>query len=54
MPGLNVPIGLILDEWYKLNNYHKDNGDGLDFFHVGSSLGAGRYITIYQRINLPI
>ncbi len=32
---------LILDEWYKLNNYHKDNGDGLDFFHVGSSLGAG-------------
>ncbi|MHA7610320.1 DUF4861 family protein [Elizabethkingia meningoseptica] len=32
---------LILDEWYKLNNYHNDNGDGLDFFHVGSSLGAG-------------
>ncbi|WP_407534195.1 DUF4861 family protein [Elizabethkingia miricola] len=32
---------LILDEWYKLNNYHKDNGDGLDFFHVGSSLGSG-------------
>ena len=44
---------LILDEWYKLNNYHKDNGDGLDFFHVGSSLGQEIYYHL-SGINLPI
>lgn len=32
---------MVINEWYKLNNYHQDNGDGLDFFQVGSTLGAG-------------
>lgn len=32
---------MVINEWYKLNNYHKDNGDGLDFFQVGNTLGAG-------------
>ena len=32
---------LILNKWYKQNNYHKDNGEGLDYYHVGLTLGAG-------------
>lgn len=32
---------LILNEWYKTNKYHEDNGDGLDYYHVGYFLGAG-------------
>lgn len=32
---------LILNEWYKTNKYHSDNGDGLDYYHVGYFLGAG-------------
>ncbi len=32
---------LIIDKWYKLNNYHKDNGEGLDCFKVGRTLGCG-------------
>ena len=32
---------MILNEWYKTNKYHEDNGDGLDYYHVGYFLGAG-------------
>ncbi|MBK0381786.1 DUF4861 domain-containing protein [Pedobacter sp. SD-b] len=32
---------LIINEWYKLDNYHHDNGDGVDAYHVGMTLGAG-------------
>lgn len=32
---------LIIDKWYKLDNYHNDNGDGLDYYKVGFTLGAG-------------
>ncbi|HLY68076.1 MAG TPA: DUF4861 family protein, partial [Puia sp.] len=32
---------LILNERYKRGEYHIDHGDGLDFYHVGFSLGAG-------------
>lgn len=37
---------LIIDKWYKddlagLASYHKDNGEGLDDYKVGRSLGAG-------------
>ncbi|ASK32030.1 DUF4861 domain-containing protein [Chryseobacterium sp. T16E-39] len=32
---------MVINEWYKQNNYHQDNGDGLDFFQVGRTLGAG-------------
>ena len=32
---------LIIDKWYKLNDYHKDHGEGLDYYKVGRTLGAG-------------
>ena len=36
----------VVDRWYRLDaakvqSYHKDNGEGYDTFHVGSSLGCG-------------
>lgn len=32
---------LILDTWYKQNDYHHDHGQGLDYYNVGLTLGAG-------------
>src|SRR5882757_484635 len=32
---------LILNKWYKEGNYHKDNGEGMDYYGVGKTLGAG-------------
>lgn len=32
---------LILNERYKRGEYHIDHGDGMDYYHVGYSLGAG-------------
>lgn len=32
---------LVIDKWYKQNDYHKDHGEGLDFYGVGKTLGAG-------------
>lgn len=32
---------LVIDTRYKGNKYHVDNGDGLDYYHVGLTLGAG-------------
>lgn len=32
---------MILNERYKLADYHIDHGDGMDYYHVGYSLGAG-------------
>lgn len=32
---------LILNERYKRGEYHVDLGDGLDYYHVGHTLGAG-------------
>jgi len=32
---------MVIDQWYKLDNYHHDNGQGLDFYSVGLTLGAG-------------
>lgn len=31
---------LVLNKRYQLNDYHNDHGDGLDYYHVGFSLGA--------------
>lgn len=31
---------LVVDAWYK-RRYHKDEGEGLDYYHVGKSRGAG-------------
>lgn len=32
---------LVIDKRYKRGNYHEDAGDGLDYYHVGLTLGAG-------------
>lgn len=32
---------LIIDKWYKMDDYHKDHGEGLDYYSVGQTLGAG-------------
>lgn len=32
---------LVLNDRYKRNDYHIDHGDGLDYYHVGQTLGAG-------------
>src|SRR5690606_16672426 len=35
------PGKLVINEWYKTGDYHKDHGDGLDYYSVGFTLGAG-------------
>ena len=37
---------LVINYRYKTNDYHVDHGNGLDYYHVGYSLGAGN-ITPY-------
>lgn len=32
---------LVIDKWYKSGDYHKDHGEGLDYYSVGQTLGAG-------------
>lgn len=32
---------MIIDKWYKGADYHKDHGEGLDYYSVGYTLGAG-------------
>jgi hypothetical protein len=32
---------LVLNRWYQTNDYHRDNGQGLDYYHVGMTLGGG-------------
>ena len=32
---------MVLDKWYKTGDYHADHGDGLDYYSVGFTLGAG-------------
>lgn len=32
---------LVINEWYRKNDYHKDHGEGMDFYGVGTTLGAG-------------
>lgn len=32
---------LIINDWYKRNDYHTDNGEGMDYYKVGFTLGAG-------------
>jgi hypothetical protein len=32
---------LVINDRYKKNDYHKDHGDGLDYYTVGFTLGAG-------------
>ena len=32
---------LVIDRWYADGHYHRDDGEGADFFSVGPTLGAG-------------
>lgn len=32
---------LVINKWYKTDDYHKDHGEGLDYYSVGQTLGAG-------------
>lgn len=32
---------LVIDRWYKTDNYDKDHGEGLDFYSVGEGRGCG-------------
>ena len=32
---------LVINKWYKENNYHTDLGEGMDYYQVGITLGAG-------------
>jgi rhamnogalacturonyl hydrolase YesR len=32
---------LVIDNWYKSRAYHKDRGEGLDYYHVGGGRGCG-------------
>jgi hypothetical protein len=32
---------LVINDWYKTGDYHKDHGDGMDYYSVGLTLGAG-------------
>ena len=32
---------LVVNDWYMVDNYHQDNGDGGDFYSVGKSRGCG-------------
>lgn len=32
---------MVINERYKRNDYHVDHGDGMDYYHVGFTLGAG-------------
>lgn len=39
---------LVLDRWYKENDYHNDKGEGMDYYQVGITLGAGDIAPYYQ------
>lgn len=32
---------LVINDWYKTGDYHKDHGSGMDYYSVGLTLGAG-------------
>ena len=32
---------MVIDKWYKEGDYHTDHGEGLDYYSVGQTLGAG-------------
>lgn len=33
--------GLVVDKWYAHGDYHTDHGEGMDYYSVGQTLGAG-------------
>lgn len=39
---------LIIDKWYKSGDYHTDHGEGMDYYKVGRTLGAGAIAPIFE------
>jgi len=39
---------LIIDKWYAHGKYHKDHGEGADFYKVGPTLGCGGLGLLYK------
>jgi Domain of unknown function (DUF4861) len=39
---------LVINTRYKGDKYHVDNGDGMDYYHVGHTLGAGNIAPIVK------
>lgn len=42
---------LVINKWYRENDYHKDHGEGMDYYSVGQTLGAGD-LAIYYNDNI--
>ena len=40
---------LVVDKWYKQDDYHTDHGEGLDYYAVGQTLGAGDIAPYFDR-----
>lgn len=45
-PGVDIwnkrpDAGLVIDEWYKIGDYHHDIGKGMDAYKVANTLGGG-------------
>jgi hypothetical protein len=39
---------LVIDDRYRRNDYHEDHGDGLDYYSVGFTLGAGNIAPFWK------
>ena len=39
---------LVLNKWYQENDYHSDKGEGMDYYQVGITLGAGDIAPYYK------
>lgn len=39
---------LVIDKWYKENDYHTDHGEGLDYYSVGQTVGAGDMMPYFE------
>ncbi len=39
---------LVIDGRYRRGDYHRDNGDGLDYYHVGYTMGAGNMAPYFR------
>ncbi|MDR6785138.1 hypothetical protein ABIE26_003836 [Pedobacter africanus] len=39
---------LVINDWYKTGDYHTDHGDGMDYYSVGLTLGAGDIAPVWK------
>jgi hypothetical protein len=45
---------LVVNEWYMTDDYHRDNGDGADFYSVKTSRGCGGVADLRGRHCRPV